>query len=114
MGIKLICLERLSKYRYQEVYSNPNSGLNRNRVVIGPKYMHTNIFVKTTCKAAAQLGIIVRDRVLNAGLLARSQFAFGRSCDWPTPSRFAVVLLRPKTNSELVLKFHDACFTCSP
>jgi hypothetical protein len=47
-------------------------------------------------------------RGINAGLLARSQFAFGRSCDRPTRSRFFVVFLGPGANAEMVPKFHDA------
>jgi hypothetical protein len=51
----------------------------------------------------------VRVRVLlNSGLLARSQFASGRSCDRPTRSRFPVVCLGPRANAELVPKFHVA------
>jgi hypothetical protein len=46
--------------------------------------------------------------IFKAGLLARSQFASGRSCDWPTQSRFSVVLLGPRANAELVPKFHVA------
>jgi hypothetical protein len=38
-----------------------------------------------------RVGTNVRVRGFNAGLLARSQFAFGRSCDRPTRSRFSVV-----------------------
>jgi hypothetical protein len=45
---------------------------------------------------------------LNAGLLARSQYAFGRSCDRPTRSSFSVVFLGPRANAELVPKFHVA------
>jgi hypothetical protein len=59
-------------------------------------------------KAAAQIGINVRARVLNDGLLARSQFASGRSCDRPTRSRFSVVFLGPRANAELLPKFHVA------
>jgi hypothetical protein len=47
-----------------------------------------------------------RVRVFSAGLLARSQFASGRSCDRPTRSRFSVVFLGPRANAELVPKFH--------
>jgi hypothetical protein len=36
------------------------------------------------------LGTNVRDRVVNAGLLARSQFASGRSCDRPTRLWFSL------------------------
>jgi hypothetical protein len=50
----------------------------------------------------------VRACGFNAGLLARSQFVSGRSCDRPTRSRFSVVFLRPKANAELVSKFHVA------
>jgi hypothetical protein len=50
----------------------------------------------------------VRARIFNAGLLARSQFASGRSCDQPTQSRFYVVFLGPRSNAELVPKFHVA------
>jgi hypothetical protein len=59
-------------------------------------------------KAAAQIGTNVRVRGFNAGLLARSQFASGRSCDRPTRSRFLVVFLGPRKNAELVPKFHVA------
>jgi hypothetical protein len=65
-----------------------------------PNHMHIKIIVKkTTCggkkerKATAQIGTNVRARVFNTGLLTRSQFASGRSCDRPTRSRFSVVFL---------------------
>jgi hypothetical protein len=45
--------------------------------------------------------------MLNAGLLATSQFATGRS----TRSRFSVVFLGPRANAELVPKFHVALHT---
>jgi hypothetical protein len=44
----------------------------------------------------------VKVRVSNAGLLAGSQFAFGRSCDRP----LGLVSLGPGANVELVPKFH--------
>jgi hypothetical protein len=50
-------------------------------------------------KATAQLGTYVRARVFIVGLLARSQFASGRSC---------VVFLGPRANAELVPKFRVA------
>jgi hypothetical protein len=50
----------------------------------------------------------IRARGFNTGLLARSQFASGRSCDRPTRSRFSVVFLGPRANAELVPKFHVA------
>jgi hypothetical protein len=56
-------------------------------------------------KATAQTGTNV-----NAGLVARSQFASGRSCDRPTLSRFSVVFLGPRANAELVPKFHVALY----
>jgi hypothetical protein len=59
-------------------------------------------------KITAQIGTNVRACIFNAGLLARSQFASGRSCDRPTQSRFSVVLLGPRANAELVPKFHIA------
>jgi hypothetical protein len=59
-------------------------------------------------KAAAQIGTNVRARRVNAALLARSQFASGRSCDRPTRLRFSVVFLGPRANAELVPKFHVA------
>jgi hypothetical protein len=58
-------------------------------------------------KATSQIGN-VRARVFNAGLLTRSQFASGRSCDRPTRSRYSVVFLGPRANAELVPKFHVA------
>jgi hypothetical protein len=59
-------------------------------------------------KATAQIRADVRVRIFNAGLLARSQFASGRSCDRPTGSRFSMVFLSPRSNAELVPKFHVA------
>jgi hypothetical protein len=56
-------------------------------------------------QAAAQIGSYVRDRGVNAGLLARSQFASQTSCDRPTRSRFSVVFLGPRANAELVSRF---------
>jgi hypothetical protein len=47
-------------------------------------------------------------RGINAGLLARSQFASGRSCDRPVQSRLSVVFLGPRANAESVPKFHIA------
>jgi hypothetical protein len=54
----------------------------------------------------AQIGTNVRVHGFNAGLLARSQFASGRSFDLPTRSRFSMVFLGPRANAELVPKFH--------
>jgi hypothetical protein len=59
-------------------------------------------------KKTAHVGTNVRTRVLNVGLLARSQFASGRSCDRPNRSRFSVVFLGPRANAELVPKFQVA------
>jgi hypothetical protein len=59
-------------------------------------------------KATAQIGTNVSARGFNGGLLARSQFASGRSWDRPTRSRFSVVFPGPRANAELVPKFHVA------
>jgi hypothetical protein len=59
-------------------------------------------------KATAQIGTNVKARVFNAGLLARSQFASGRSCDRLTRARFSVVFLGPRAIAVLVPKFHIA------
>jgi hypothetical protein len=59
-------------------------------------------------EAAAQIGTDVRARVFNAGLLARSQFASGRSCYRPIRSRVSVVFLGPRANAELIPRFHVA------
>jgi hypothetical protein len=56
----------------------------------------------------AQIGTNVRARGFNAGLLARSQFASGWSCDRPTRLRFSVVFLGPRANAEFVPKFRVA------
>jgi hypothetical protein len=56
----------------------------------------------------SQIGTNVRARGVKAELLASSQFASGMSCDRPTRSRFSVVFLGPRANSELVPKFHVA------
>jgi hypothetical protein len=55
--------------------------------------------------ATAQTGPNVRARRFKAGLLARNQFASGRSYDRPTRSRFSVVFLGLRANAELVPKF---------
>jgi hypothetical protein len=52
----------------------------------------------------------VRVRVFNAGLLARSQFAFGRSCDRTARSGFSLVFLGARANAELEPKFHVELF----
>jgi hypothetical protein len=54
-----------------------------------PNFMHMKTSMKQTVnvfynKAASKIGTYVRARVFNTGLLARSQFASGRSCDRPT------------------------------
>jgi hypothetical protein len=72
-------------------------------------YAHKNNCKKTCGKnTTALIGTNVKVRGFNAGLLARSQFASGRSCDQPTRSRFYVVFLGPRANAELVSKFHVA------
>jgi hypothetical protein len=77
-----------------------------------PKYAHkTKDMQKQICtfflnKATTQTGTSVWVRAFNARLLAKSQFAYGRSCDRQTPSRFSVVSLRPRANAELAPKFH--------
>jgi hypothetical protein len=82
--------------------------------------MHIQIIVKNNLlrkkrnektekeNTTAQIGTNVRVRGFNAELLARSEFASGRSCDRPTRSRFSVVFLGLRANSELVPKFHVA------
>jgi hypothetical protein len=55
-----------------------------------------------------RIGTNVRIRMFNARLLARSQFASGRSWDRPARSRFSVVFFGPRANIELVSKFHVA------
>jgi hypothetical protein len=59
-------------------------------------------------KATAQIVTNVRTHILNSKLLALSQFASGRSCNWPTRSRFSMIFLGPRANTELVTKFHVA------
>jgi hypothetical protein len=84
-----------------------------------PNCTHIKIFVKKEKivrgggeegknKVPAQIGTNVGARGFNAGLLARSQFASGRSCDRPTQSRFSIVFLGHRANAELVPKFHVA------
>lgn len=45
---------------------------------------------------------------LNAGLLARSQYESGRSCNRPTGSRVFAFLFAPTANAPLILKIKDA------
>jgi hypothetical protein len=56
----------------------------------------------------AQIGTNAWVRVFNPGLLARSQFASGRSCDRPTRSSISVIFFGLRANAELVPKFHVA------
>jgi hypothetical protein len=67
-------------------------------------------------KATAQIGTNIKVHVFNAGLLARSQFVSGRSCDRPTRSRFSMVFFTPGANAELVHRIPPctAYFTCTP
>jgi hypothetical protein len=51
-----------------------------------------------------RLGTNVRVRGYKAVLLARSQFALGRSCVRPNRSRFSVVFVSPRAGAELVFK----------
>jgi hypothetical protein len=77
-----------------------------------PNCTHIKIIVKKQLvgrkEKKALTGSNVRAHVFNAGLLARSQFSSGKSCDWPTQSRFSVVFLGSRANAELVPKFHVA------
>jgi hypothetical protein len=81
-----------------------------------PKYARThartqssvNKFLNFFKQSNSHIGTDVRVRAFNAGLLARSQFASGRSYDRPTRSRFSVVFLAPRANAKLVPKFHVA------
>jgi hypothetical protein len=59
-------------------------------------------------KRTSPIGTNVKARVFNVGLLAKSQFASGRSCDQPTRSRFSVVFVGPRANAELIHRFHVA------
>jgi hypothetical protein len=83
------------------------------RFGVYPNHIHITIIVKNNLlkkkkNTTAQIGTNVRARGFNAGLLARSQFASGRSCDRPSRSRLSVVFLGPRTNAELLPKFHIA------
>jgi hypothetical protein len=88
-----------------------------------PNHMHIQIIVKNNLLGKKErgkkkkqerktqqhrLGTNVRVRGFNTGLLARSQFASGRSCARPTRSKFSVIFLCPKANAELVPKSHFA------
>jgi hypothetical protein len=72
------------------------------------QFLSTKLVNVLDNKATAQIGTNVRARGFNAGLLARSQFESGRSCDRPTRLRFSVVFLGPRANAELVPKFYVA------
>jgi hypothetical protein len=80
------------------------------------KHTHETISAKQCFqyKATAQRETDIRVRVFNTGLLAKSQFASGRSCDRPTRLRFSVVFLGPRANAELVPKFHVASHAALP
>jgi hypothetical protein len=59
-------------------------------------------------------GLTLGFMYIDAGLLARSQFALRMSCDRETWSRFVIVFLDPTTYAELVCKipYCVACLTC--
>jgi hypothetical protein len=83
----------------------------RNLGFLDRKSYTYKIIVKKLVKKEAkekQQHTNVMARGFNSGLLARSQFASRRPCDWPTRSRFSVVFLGPRANAELVPKFHVA------
>jgi hypothetical protein len=61
---------------------------------------------KNKKRKKARKGTNVRVLVFNVGLLDRSRFAPEKSFDRPTRSRFSVVSLGPRANTELVPKFH--------
>jgi hypothetical protein len=86
---------------------------------LSKSYAYNNNFKKQLVKkrkkkqkqkknSTAEIGTIDRARGFGAGLLTRSRFASGRSCDQPTRSRISVVFLGPRANAELVPKFHVA------
>jgi hypothetical protein len=74
--------------------------------------MHIKIFEKQLDvffkKATAQIGTSVRARIFNAGLLAVSPFASGRSWNRPTRSRFSVIFFDSRANAEFLPKFQVA------
>ena len=61
---------------------------------------NTNLYGPHWYKAATH-----KDRYLKAGLLARSHYAFGRSCDRPSANRVAAVILCPAANAQSVTQF---------
>jgi hypothetical protein len=69
---------------------------------------HITIIVKKIEKHNTQIGTIVKDHGFGAGLLARSWFESGRSCDCPTRSRFSMIFFGSRAYAELVPKFHTA------
>jgi hypothetical protein len=74
----------------------------------GVCFLCGNNWTVSTATSSQYLALNVRSRGVNVGLLARSQFASGRSCNRPTRLRFSVVFLRPRANAELIPKFHVA------
>jgi hypothetical protein len=56
----------------------------------------------------AHIGTNVRAHIFDVGLLARSQFASGRSCDRTIRSRLSVIFLGSRESAELVPKFNVA------
>jgi hypothetical protein len=95
----------------------PSAGVIQGLVLIQIVCAHNNNCEKKLVKkrktkqkknTTPQIGTNVRACRFNAGLLARSQFASGRSCDRKTLPRFSVDFLGPRANAELVPKFHVA------
>jgi hypothetical protein len=66
-------------------YANTNNC--KKKKLVGIKERKKNRKTKRKPNST-DLGIIVSVRGFNAGMLARSQFESGRSCDHPTQSRF--------------------------
>jgi hypothetical protein len=103
----MFVLEHICIYSFRRCYT----GLG-----VYPNYMHIKVFMKRSFKcffneAKAQIGTNVRAHVFNGGMLARSQFVSGRSYERQTLSRFSVVFLGPRSNTELVPKSNISLHT---
>jgi hypothetical protein len=61
-------------------------------------------------KAAAWMEADVSTGSFNAGLLSGGQVVSGSSCNRPNRSKFSVVYLGSRANTELVLEFNVALY----
>jgi hypothetical protein len=105
-------IQRRSKWKLIDIITKNISILTFHVIlfITHPKRYETNLYDTNLYtfqnKSTAQTGTTLGVLALNSRLLAESQFASGRPCDQPIPSRFSVAFVVPWAKVELVSEFH--------